>query len=141
MPRKGNSGRKKGATSCIRVSLKELRALLSDDATVMVNKRWAEQVGVGFKSEPVSMEGERVYATTQNVVADSAQVDVQVSNLADEEPVGNVEIKSHNLDSIIDLSGYTVHNKYHLFEENIVIFIFFIFCFGKAIFYFSYRFI
>ena len=96
MPRKGNSGRKKGATSCIRVSLKELRALLSDDATVMVNKRWAEQVGVGFKYEIVSMEGERVYATTQNVVADSAQVDVQVSNLA-EEPEGEVGIKSHDL--------------------------------------------
>ncbi len=96
MPRKGNSGRKKGATSCIRVSLKELMGLLSKDATVMVNKRWAEQVGVGFKFEPVSMEGERVYATTQNVVADSAQVDIQVNNLA-EEPEGEVGIKSHNL--------------------------------------------
>ena len=96
MPRKGNSGRKKGATSCIRVSLQELMTLLSKDATVMVNKRWAEQVGVGFKFEPVSMEGERVYATTQNVVADSAQVDVQVSNLA-EEPEGEVGIKSHDL--------------------------------------------
>ena len=62
----------------------------------MVNKRWAEQVGVGFKFEPVSMEGERVYATTQNVVADSAQVDVQVSNLA-EEPEVEVGIKSHDL--------------------------------------------
>ena len=96
MPRKGNSGRKKGATSCIRVSLQELMSLLSKDATVMVNKRWAEQVGVGFKFEPVSMEGERVYATTQNVVADSAQVDVQVNNLA-EEPEGEVGIKSHDL--------------------------------------------
>ncbi len=62
----------------------------------MVNKRWAEQVGVGFKFEPVSMEGERVYATTQNVVADSVQVDVQVSNLA-EEPEVEVGIKSHDL--------------------------------------------
>ena len=96
MPHKGNSGRKKGATSCIRVTLQQLMSLLSKDATVMVNKRWAEQVGVGFKFEPVSMEGERVYATTQNVVADSAQVDVQVSNLA-EEPEGDVGIKSHDL--------------------------------------------
>ena len=96
MPRKGNSGRKKGATSCIRVSLQELMSLLSKDATVMVNKRLAAQVGVGFKFEPVSMEGERVYATTQNVVADSAQVDVQVNNLA-EEPAGDVGIKSHDL--------------------------------------------
>ena len=98
MPRKGNSGRKQGAASCIRVYLQELMSLLSKDATVMVNKRWAEQVGVGFKFEPVSMEGERVYATTQNVVADSAQVEVQVNNLA-EEPEGDVGIKSHDLNS------------------------------------------
>ncbi len=96
MPRKGNSGRKKGATSCIRVSLKELMGLLSKDATVMVNKRWAEQVGVGFKYEVTSMEGERVYSTTQNVIADSVQVDMQVSNLA-EEPEADVAIKSHDL--------------------------------------------
>jgi hypothetical protein len=96
MPRKGYSGRKKGATSCIRVSLKELTTLLSANATVMVNKRWAEQVGVGFKYDIVSMEGERVYATTQNVIADSAQVDVQVNNLA-EEPEGEVGIKSVDL--------------------------------------------
>ncbi len=97
MPRKGNSGRKKGATSCIRVSLKELNDLLSNNATVMVNKRWAEQVGVGFKYEPVSMEGERVYATTQNVVADATPVDVQVSNFA-AEPEGTVEINPINLE-------------------------------------------
>ena len=63
----------------------------------MVNKRWAEQVGVGFKFEAVSMEGERVYATTQNVVADSAQVDIQVSSLVEEVEV-EVGIKSHDLD-------------------------------------------
>ena len=97
MPRKGNSGRKKGATSCIRVSLRELNSLLSNDATVMVNKRWAEQVGVGFKFEPVSMEGERVYATTQNVIADSTPVDMQVTNLA-EETETPVEINPVNLE-------------------------------------------
>jgi hypothetical protein len=62
----------------------------------MVNKRWAEQVGVGFKYEIISMEGERVYATTQNVIADSAQVDIQVNSLA-EESEAEVGIKSHNL--------------------------------------------
>ena len=98
MPRKGNSGRKKGATSCIRVSIKELLSVLSKDATVMVNKRWAEQVGVGFKYEVVAMDGERVYATTQNVVADATPVDIQVSNLAEQEPEATVEIKSHDLD-------------------------------------------
>ena len=96
MPRKGNSGRKKGATSCVRVSLKELNSLLTKDATVMVNKRWAEQVGVGFKYEPISMEGERVYATTQNEIADSQQVDVKIDTLAPE-PETEVEITSVDL--------------------------------------------
>ena len=63
----------------------------------MVNKRWAEQVGVGFKYEPVSMQGERVYATTQNVVADAQQVDVKIDTLAPELE-SSVEIKSVNLD-------------------------------------------
>jgi hypothetical protein len=96
MPRKGNSGRKKGATSCIRVSLKELNSLLSDNATVLVNKRWAEQVGVSVRYEAVSMEGERVYSTTQNVNADSQLVDVQINNLADEVEE-SVEVKTVDL--------------------------------------------
>ena len=97
MPRKGYSGRKKGATSCVRVSLKELNNLLTKGATVMVNKRWAEQVGVGFKYEPVSMAAERVYATTENVVADSQQVDVKIDTLAPEVEA-EVEIISVDLD-------------------------------------------
>lgn len=97
MPRKGNSGRKKGATSCIRVALKELQNLLSDNATVMVNKRWAEQVGVTVKYEPVSMEGERVYATPEAITADAAPVQVTVNNLA-EESEGVVELQSVNLE-------------------------------------------
>lgn len=97
MPRKGNSGRKKGATSCIRVSLKELNSLLANDATVMVNKRWAEQVGVGFRYEAVAMDGERVYSTTQNVIADSTPVDMQVSNLAEETEIP-VDINPINLE-------------------------------------------
>ncbi len=98
MPRKGNSGRKKGATSCIRVSLKELLALLSPNATVMVNKRWAEQVGVGFKYDVVSMEGERVYATTQNVIADATQIDVRISDNLAQETEASVEINPINLE-------------------------------------------
>jgi|TARA_B100000085_G_scaffold285658_1_gene322872 hypothetical protein len=105
MPRKGNSGRKKGATSCIRVSLTQLTALLSDKATVLVNKRWAEQVGVSVRYEAVSMEGERVYATTENVNADSQLVDVQVNDLAEEKEAA-AQIKSVDLseesDEVID---------------------------------------
>ena len=96
MPRKGNSGRKKGATTCIRVSLKELNSLLSDNATVLVNKRWAEQVGVSVRYEAVSMEGERVYSTSQNVIADSQLVDVRINNLADEVEE-SVEVKTVDL--------------------------------------------
>ena len=86
MPRKGHSGRKKGATSCIRVALKELQILLSDNATVMVNKRWAEQVGVTVKYEPVSMECESVYSTTENVNADSLIIDAKIDDNLAEEP-------------------------------------------------------
>ena len=105
MPRKGNSGRKKGATSCIRVSLTQLTALLSSKATVVVNTRWAEQVGVSVRYEAVSMEGERVYATTENVNADSQLVDVQVNDLAEEKEAA-AQIKSVDLseesDEVID---------------------------------------
>ena len=96
MPRKGHSGRKKGATSCIRVALKELQNLLSDNATVMVNKRWAEQVGVTVKYEPISMDGERVYATPESINADAMPVDLKIQNLA-AEPEATVELQSVDL--------------------------------------------
>ena len=97
MPRKGYSGRKKGATSCIRVALKDLKSLLSDDATVMVNKRWAEQVGVTVKYEPVSMDGERVYATAESINADATIVGMKIEQFAPE-PEATVELESVNLD-------------------------------------------
>ena len=97
MPRKGHSGRKKGATSCIRVSLKELNNLLSSNATVMVNKRWAEQVGVTVKYEPLSLDGERVYATHESINADASIIDVKINNLA-EMPEATVELQSVNLE-------------------------------------------
>ncbi len=40
-----------------------------------------------------------------------------IDKLSDEEIIRLV--KSHNLDVAIDLSGYTIHNKSHLFEHNI----------------------
>tara|TARA_Y100000310_G_scaffold341595_1_gene441244 strand:- start:450 stop:773 length:324 start_codon:yes stop_codon:yes gene_type:complete len=86
MARKKHTGRKKGATSCIRVSLKELQNLLNENSTVMVNKRWAEQVGVTVKYEPVTMSGERVYATTENVNADSILVESKLTDNLAEEP-------------------------------------------------------
>ena len=97
MPRKGHSGRKKGATSCIRVALKDLKSLLSNEATVMVNKRWAEQVGVTVKYEPISLEGERVYATAESINADATTVEMSVQELAPE-PEATVELESVNLD-------------------------------------------
>ena len=63
----------------------------------MVNKRWAEQVGVGFKYELASMEGERVYATTQNVIADSQRIDVKIIDTLAPEPETSVEITSVDL--------------------------------------------
>ena len=88
MVQKKHKGRKKGATSCIRVALKELSNLLNENSTVMVNKRWAEQVGVTVKYEPVTMSGERVYSTTENVNADSILVESKLTNnLAEEAPI------------------------------------------------------
>jgi hypothetical protein len=96
MPRKGHSGRKKGATSCIRVALKDLKVLLSGEATVMVNKRWAEQVGVTVKYEPISMDGERVYSTLEEISADASTVDIKVQKFA-QEPELVVELESVDL--------------------------------------------
>jgi len=62
----------------------------------MVNKRWAEQVGVTVKYEPVSMDGERVYSTVEEINADASTVEVKVQQLA-QEPEFAVELESVNL--------------------------------------------
>ncbi len=63
----------------------------------MVNKRWAEQVGVTVKYEPISLEGERVYATAESINADATTVEMSVQELAPE-PEATVELESVNLD-------------------------------------------
>ena len=61
--------------------------------SISTNSRLIEAKGL---IERVSMEGERVYSTTQNVNADSQLVDVQINNLADEVEE-SVEVKTVDL--------------------------------------------
>ncbi len=50
-------------------------------------------------------------------IANNSDKFFDIDNFSDEEIIRL--IKSHELDVAIDLSGYTVHNKSHLFEHNI----------------------
>jgi|TARA_Y100000310_G_C20225864_1_gene597888 hypothetical protein len=44
--RKVGSGRKKGSYSFLQVSLADLNDTLKDTATVLVSRKWAEQIGL-----------------------------------------------------------------------------------------------
>jgi len=44
--RKVGSGRKKGSYSFLQVSLADLNETLKDTATVLVSRKWAEQIGL-----------------------------------------------------------------------------------------------
>jgi len=81
MPRKGKSGRTKGAVSFIAVSLGDLNGVLKPDATVMVSRRYAEQL---------QLNGEPISATTKNIESFASQVDFKIEKLAQEPEVGLV---------------------------------------------------
>ena len=44
--RKVGSGRKKGSYSFLQVTLSDLNGTLKDTATVLVSRKWAEQIGL-----------------------------------------------------------------------------------------------
>ena len=82
--RKKGSGRTKGATSCVRVSLKELISVLnSNEATVVVSRRWALQVGINARYEITDMDCKPMYADTKTIESLGSAVDMTV-----EEQVG-----------------------------------------------------
>jgi hypothetical protein len=72
MVRKKGSGRTKGAGSFVRVSLRELNRLLREDAIVIVNRRYAELIG---------LDNENFIATTENIKAAGQQLDFKQSKL------------------------------------------------------------
>ena len=79
MGRKKGSGRTKGAGSFVQVSLKELNRVLREDAIVIINRRYAEMIG---------LQNQKFVATTENIQNVSTQVDVQEHNLEEETEIG-----------------------------------------------------
>ena len=78
--RKVGSGRKKGSYSFLQVKLSDLNDTLKDSATVLVSRKWAEQIGLTgrvFVANTQAME-----TTTGKPTAkpeDNAPVDMQLT--------------------------------------------------------------
>ena len=88
MPRKGKSGRTKGAVSFLAINLRELNRVLREDAIVMVSRRYAEQL---------HLEGKPMSASTKNIESYGKQIDVKIDALKvapaeEDEGVANVKI-------------------------------------------------
>jgi hypothetical protein len=70
--RKKGSGRTKGATSLIEVSLRELNRVLKEDCVVMVGRKYAEQLNL--------VTGKRIVSNYENV-SSAAPIEVQETEL------------------------------------------------------------
>ena len=91
MPRKGKSGRTKGAVSFLAINLRELNRVLREDAIVMVSRRYAEQL---------HLDGKPMSASTKNIEAYGKQIDVKIDALkgvALEEDEGVASVKISDL--------------------------------------------
>ena len=78
--RKVGSGRKKGSYSFLQVSLADLNKTLKDTATVLVSRKWAEQIGLSgqvFVANAQSMETATGKAASKP--EDNAPVDMQLT--------------------------------------------------------------
>lgn len=71
MKRKG-SGKTKGATSFVAVSLGELNRVLKEGAVVVVSRKYAEQLDLDSKP---------MYSNHKNLTAHSKQIDVSISDV------------------------------------------------------------
>ena len=92
MPRKGKSGRTKGAVSFLAINLRELNRVLREDAIVMVSRRYAEQL---------HLDGKPMSASTKNIESYGKQIEFQASGddsvqgevgQVDDDAVANVKI-------------------------------------------------
>ena len=84
MPRKGKSGRTKGAVSFLAINLRELNRVLKEDAIVVVSRRYAEQL---------QLDGKPMSANTKNIQSYGKQIDFKDNSLKEEdEGVANVKI-------------------------------------------------
>jgi len=86
MPRKGKSGRTKGAVSFLAINLRELNRVLREDAIVMVSRRYAEQL---------HLDGKPMSASTKNIESYGKQIDLKIDKSVEpveDEGVANVKI-------------------------------------------------
>jgi uncharacterized metal-binding protein len=83
MPRKGKSGRTKGAVSFLAINLRELNRVLKEDAIVVVSRRYAEQL---------QLDGKPMSASTKNIESYGKQIDVKIGVPDEDEGVANVKI-------------------------------------------------
>ena len=65
--RKKGSGRTKGATSFVTVTLDQLNETLKPQATIVISRRFAENVGIA---------GRTFSATTKNIVSHGCQIEL-----------------------------------------------------------------
>ena len=78
--RKVGSGRKKGSYSFLQVKLSDLNETLKDSATVLVSRKWAEQIGLTgnvFVANAQAMETATGKPTVNS--EDNAPVDMELT--------------------------------------------------------------
>ena len=63
--KKSNRGRPKGATSFIRIALRDLLGQLGENATVVVSKKWLQEIGVSVK--PIAPKPQTITEATEEV--------------------------------------------------------------------------
>ena len=73
--RKVGSGRTKGATSFVTVTLDQLNEVLKPQATVIISRRFAENAGI---------TGRAFSATTKNIETHACQIEMNKSEVAEE---------------------------------------------------------
>ena len=73
--RKVGSGRTKGATSFVTVSLAQLNDTLKPQATVIISRRFAENVGIS---------GRAFSATTKNIEGHACQIEINKEQQSEE---------------------------------------------------------
>ena len=78
MKRKG-SGKTKGATSFVQVTLGELNRVVKEGAVVVVSRRYAEQL---------ELDSKPMYSNSKNLEAHSNQIDIKI-----DEPEDTIDFK------------------------------------------------
>ena len=78
MKRKG-SGKTKGATSFVQVTLGELNRVLKEGAVVVVSRKYAEQL---------ELDSKPMYSNYKNLEAHSTQIDIKI-----DEPEDTIDFK------------------------------------------------